>query len=199
MFADGHSRKDGRFGGARLLLGAGCLALAAIGVVDGCLYLTSNGVTRNRSAVNAGAAASFPAQTVTYVPDGHFYLVRFDDDQFVALFERSPWLQFVHGAAPDECRIRWYTESQRTTRTEGNTTTDETDVEDHAGSGDRDPIGTGGMFIENCSGWKFDAHGERVFGASASLSRYAVTVSDGNVIVDTATLDNSWWRQAPSF
>jgi hypothetical protein len=170
----------------RTALFVALLSLAAGVIAGGYRFLTS--ATTSSDEVVAGAAESYPPQTVTYVAKGHFYLVHFDGDQFVALFERSPWLQAVHGTAPTECRIRWYLRGEPDWQYSPN----------HPGTDDRDPIGNG-FFRETCSGWVFDAHGERLFGGSAPLDRFHLYGTDGNVVVDTSTMDRSWWLHSPSY
>jgi hypothetical protein len=81
------------------------------------------------------------------------------------------------------------------TRTDGNDTIESTDYTARPGVDNRDPI-SDGVFVDKCDGWRFDAHGRHLFGASTALSRLRVRLVAGNVMVDTSTLDDTWWRNA---
>jgi hypothetical protein len=179
---DRNPRRRFRFVSRRNALFVALLGLAAVVISGGYQFLTSI----SSDQVMAGRAGSYPTQTATYIAEGHFYLVHFDGDQFIALFERSPWLQKVYGSRPDQCRIRWYFGSYTGY------------ADNRPGTGTADPIGDG-FFRESCSGWAFDAHGNHLFGASTHLDRFHLHIIDGNVVVDTSTLDANWWLHSPSY
>lgn len=179
--------------GARSALLVGLAAVVVVTAISGHTFLASFSTPEGQ--VRAGRAAAFPPDTVSYVPEGHFYLVHLESGRFIALFERSPWLQRVHGPAPDACRIRWYALPAAVappTPLDGNTMAAAIAAGTPAGT---TPAAAGhGFFRENCSGWMFDARGGWTFGGSGPLDRYRVRVVDGEVIVDTTHLIHATLR-----
>ena len=179
-----------RFFGGRTALFVAFVALAMGIAAGGYEFLAS--VTVSRDEVTVGPVADFPPQTVTYVPEGHFFLVRFDDDQFVALYAVSPWMQRLAAGNPEKqhCAVRWYyVERQADGGILSFSEPDEVNAT---------PL-RDGVFQELCSGWRFDQHGYRQFGASASLDRYPVHITNGAVVVNTSVRDNRWWTLSPSY
>lgn len=173
------------------VLAVGALA-ALMAVVVAYRFLMPTAVVP-AGTVLAGKASSFPQESVTYVPAGRFFLVRSQGEQFIALFERSPWL-VQHAANYGEdgtaCRIRW---NRRTAPGAGD------NGGEFAGTADSrepimDPAYGAGLFVETCDGWRFDARGRHIFGAALALTRFPVRLLNGDVMVDTSRPDNTWWQ-----
>jgi hypothetical protein len=183
--------------GARMVLFGGAVALAALVAFGSYRFFDSY---PKDARVDAGAVGRFPAHTVTYIPAAHAFLVHQGAGEYVALYDKSPWLQSVHPAGYEQCQVHWYAvpAPEPIPFSSGGRMADiGWDNYARSTSGDR------GVFVENCSGWAFDVDGNHLFGASTALDRYAVQISGGRVVIDTAdkartTARGGWPASAPA-
>jgi hypothetical protein len=154
----------------------GCLAWT-VGILL-VLFLVAAGVAalidddggsrdgRPSSEVNAGPAENYERADVNYLEQQHIFVARFQDGEFVALYDKSPKQQELDS----DCRLR-YDESAQ------------------LGPLEQLP-GMRGGFVEECEGtravWRAD--GARAFGAGyGDLDRFQARVNDaGDLVIDTS-------------
>jgi hypothetical protein len=153
----------------------GCLARLAIFVIVataivvgiGTLFNQGNNATLPSKSFDAGPASGFQPATVVQFEPQHLFIVRLQDETFIALYDKSPKQQELHS----NCRISF---------------------DDAALTGNLPPLpGITGAFVENCDGmhavWRAD--GTFAFGASyGNLDRYPTSVdASGHLNVDIST------------
>ncbi len=116
--------------------------------------------------INLGSIDDFVPSSVTTSAEHGFHLVRLDSSEFLAFSMIDPHSSVAYAGRADagDCQVAWrpdmYTQGKE------------------------------GWFRDTCSGSTYDLDGTRVFGPSPrDLDRHPVTVEDGNVYVDTSTVN----------
>ena len=156
-----------------LLLGVGAI-LVFFSSVGLFLYFKPGGSTpaeREPPIFVAGPIDGFEPGSVSYFKLDHVYIVRMQDDAFLALYDLGPNIQAMLKAGDEaalECRVEF--------------------IEDENGLarlGDPPPGFEDRIFIESCQGNAWDAMGRHLTGpGEADLDRFPLGVVDGVVRVD---------------
>ena len=146
-----------------MLLFAGLLVAGVAAVVLTLLFARPAGEGEGE-VLTLGQADDYAVGSVTQVGEGRFWLVRTGEQEFLALSWVDPHLG---------CTVPW----------------DADFVWPDPDTG----VETAGWFRNPCHGETYDKLGRRVFGPSRrDLDRYAVTVVDGEVSVDTGAYVCGW-------
>jgi hypothetical protein len=141
--------------------------LTAIVVAIGEIFDQGDSADQPVRGFDAGPAANFQPASVVQFEQQHVFVVRMQDGEFLAFYDKSTKQQELGG----DCRLQW---------------------DDTALIGTLEPVpGITGGFVEDCddvrSVWRAD--GAFAFGGSwGDLDRYNTSVNaDGDLIVDTRT------------
>jgi hypothetical protein len=157
-------QRHGCLGCLPWVLGA-LAALILLGIVLGFAF-DQDGAGGGDSGLNAGTAEDFARGDITYLERDHIFIVRKQDGEFVALYDRSPKQQELGS----DCRVRY----------------NETIVLPQL----QQLPGFTGAIIENCEErrtfWRVD--GALATGAGyGDLDRFETRVENGDLIVDTSS------------
>lgn len=152
-------------GGCALRALIAIAVLTAIVVAIGTIFDQGDNAAQPVRGFDAGVASGFQPATVNQFEQEHLFIVRLQDGEFLAFYDKSSKQQELGG----DCRIRF---------------------DDNALIGTLEPVpGITGAFVEDCndvrSVWRAD--GTFSFGGSwGDLDRYNTSVNaDGHLIVDT--------------
>lgn len=112
--------------------------------------------------IDAGPVDSYEKMEPRRIGPLKIYVVRMQDDSFIALYAANTHVR-PDGGPAHGCTVPWRPDFRF--------------------------LSNIGWFREPCGGATFDATGHRVFGpAESDLDRFPVEVRDGNVYVDTSRL-----------
>ncbi len=138
------------------------VTVTGVGTVAGVAILTAWLLWFSESEdsqFDLGPMDAFEVGSVTTVEQGKFHLARLSQEEFVAL----SWVDPHMG-----CMVRWRADFVWPT----------------SGNGEQKK----GWFRNGCHGETYDTAGRLVFGPSPrDLDRFAVSIEDGRIIVDTST------------
>ena len=156
-------------GGCALRVLIAIVVLTAMVVVIGTIFDQGDSADQPVRGFDAGLASDFPLADVQQFDEQHLFIVRLQDGEFLALYDKSSKQQELGG----DCRLRF---------------------DDKALLGTLEPLrGFTGAFVEDCeslrsrSVWRVD--GVYSFGSNwGDMDRYSTSVNaDGHLIVDTRT------------
>jgi hypothetical protein len=164
---------------ARVFLTVGAIALIIASATGAYRFLTSQTETILPRGLDIGSASRFPERTITYFPDGHFYLVHITGDRYRALYDHSVFAQVTHSFNKTTCRLRWYPGSGDYILDGAPVHLIPVLVNDRVPTSVDDQYGTG-SFRDDCTGETFLWWGD---GSPGRLQEFGVRNVDGDLIV----------------